>query len=172
MWGQRMNNFIKAIDFTLPWETGKDKFGHIRQDGGYNNHPDDPGGETKWGISKRAYPNLDIKNLSLGQAFLIYKEDYYDKYKSYKPPLDLDSVPMDYAICVFDTGVNCGVGRTFKWHRMSEKEKDPTMALLGLRQEHYASLPTFHKFGKGWMNRLNDLRKYVEVVRADTASRS
>lgn len=49
----------------------------IKQEGGYVNHPDDPGGETKYGITKRDFPNLDIKNLKLEKAREIYYEKYW-----------------------------------------------------------------------------------------------
>ena len=48
----------------------------IRHEGGYVNDPDDPGGETKYGISKRSYPNLNIHNLTLEDAYRIYFDDY------------------------------------------------------------------------------------------------
>ena len=48
----------------------------IEREGGYVNDPDDPGGETKFGISKRAYPHLDIKNLTEEHAADIYYNDY------------------------------------------------------------------------------------------------
>jgi len=53
----------------------------MEYEGGYDNDPDDPGGETKYGIAKRFYPDLDIKNLSKEQAIEIYKRDYWDKFK-------------------------------------------------------------------------------------------
>jgi len=49
----------------------------IEIEGGYVNDASDSGGETKYGISKRAYPNLDIKNLTVEQAAEIYERDYY-----------------------------------------------------------------------------------------------
>ena len=51
----------------------------LHHEGGYVNAPQDPGGETKFGISKRAYPNVDIKNLSRKQAIKIYYDDYWIK---------------------------------------------------------------------------------------------
>lgn len=163
------NNFIKAIEFTLPWETGRDRSGKVRADGGYTNDPKDPGGETKWGISKRAHPNLDIKNLTLDSAFEIYKTDYYDSYKLLKTyPVDMDSLPIALAVAIFDTGVNCGVGRAANWYNLSHKENDPLKALVGRRLDHYnqiASRNTSLKgFYNGWINRLNDLRKYCEIL--------
>jgi lysozyme family protein len=62
-----MADFIKAISKVL----------HI--EGGYVNDPDDKGGETKYGISKRSYPNEDIKNLTLARAKMLYKRDFWDK---------------------------------------------------------------------------------------------
>lgn len=165
-----MNNFIKAIDFTLPWEAGRTKNGQLRPDGGYTNDPNDPGGETKWGISKQAHPDLDIKNLSLDRAFVTYKQDYYDVYKTFKNgPIDLDTVPVDYAVCMFDGGVNCGVGRSHSWHLRAIKEKDPTAELLSLRLDRYNELvtknPTLKQYYNGWINRLNDLKKYVAILK-------
>lgn len=50
-------------------------------EGGYSNHPNDYGGETNFGISKRSYPNLDIKNLTRDDAITIYKRDFWDRYR-------------------------------------------------------------------------------------------
>ncbi len=165
-----MNNFIKAIDFTLPWETGRTKNGQLRPDGGYTNDPNDPGGETKWGISKRAHPDVDIKNLSLDRAFMIYKDDYYDIYKKFKnEPLDLDTVPTTVSVVLFDGGVNCGVNRSYSWFLAASKEKDPTEKLLSLRLDRYNQLignsPSLKKYYNGWINRLNDLKKYVAILK-------
>ena len=56
-----MNNFDSAFTIILGSE------------GGYVNDPRDSGGETKYGIAKKFYPNLDIKNLTVEQAKAIYK---------------------------------------------------------------------------------------------------
>ena len=86
-----MANFDKAIDEVLVNE------------GGYINDPSDKGGETKFGISKRAYPNVDIKNLTTGEAKAIYKKDYWDKIKG-------DDIKSDLtAYEIFDTAVNMGI---------------------------------------------------------------
>lgn len=80
----------------------------IKYEGGYVNDPDDPGGETKWGISKRAYPKLDIKNLTEEDAKGIYYRDYYQK-------LNIPAI-VDGRIAwqIFDFGVNAGVSRSAK----------------------------------------------------------
>jgi len=80
-----------AIDFVLKME------------GGYSQDPNDPGGETNFGISKRAYPSLDIKNLTVDVAKEIYLRDYWNICKC-------DELPSALAISVFDTAVNQGTG--------------------------------------------------------------
>lgn len=76
----------------------------IAREGGskLTNDPNDRGGLTKYGISKRAYPDLDIQNLTETQAIGIYKRDYWDALK-------LDDVrdPL-IAAAIFDTAVNMG----------------------------------------------------------------
>ena len=51
----------------------------LNHEGGYVDDPDDNGGETNFGISKRAYPRVDIKNLTRKQAIKIYYQDYWIK---------------------------------------------------------------------------------------------
>lgn len=66
------SRFIDFVKATIYFEVGNKK------NGGYTNDPHDAGGETKWGISKRAYPNLDIKELTYEKAIEIYYQDYYN----------------------------------------------------------------------------------------------
>lgn len=49
----------------------------LENEGGYVNNPNDPGGETKYGICKRSYPLVDIKNLTVEQATAIYLRDFW-----------------------------------------------------------------------------------------------
>jgi lysozyme family protein len=70
----------------------------------YVSDPHDPGGETKFGISQRVYPQYNIKELTLDLAKLIYLADYWNA-----PKLDqLADIAPDLAIKTFDLGVNCG----------------------------------------------------------------
>lgn len=76
----------------------------IGNEGGYVFDKDDKGGETKFGISKRSYPDLDIKNLSLEEAREIYLTDFWNTERG-----NLEMLPESVAIEVFDTGVNMGI---------------------------------------------------------------
>lgn len=70
----------------------------IEREGGYVNNPNDPGGETKYGISKRSYPHVDIPNLTKEQAKDIYRQDFYLKTRIYLLPDDLHEVVLDWAV--------------------------------------------------------------------------
>jgi lysozyme family protein len=139
-----ISDFKRSIEFTLRWE------GH------YSNDPDDPGGETKYGISKRAHPECDIKNLSEQEAIQIYISDYW-----LASGCDNISYPMN--LVVFDSAVNCGTGTAKGWLRKSTTSKD----ILNLRKEYYLGLvkkkPALKKFLKGWLNRIADLEKLIAV---------
>jgi lysozyme family protein len=85
-----MSNFEAAFKRTIGYEAG------------YVNDPDDPGGETKYGISKRSYPNLDIRNLDIPTAKRIYHDEWWQR-------LLLNQVEdLDIAAEIFDTAINCG----------------------------------------------------------------
>ena len=73
----------------------------LEHEGGYVNDPTDLGGETKYGITKRFYPDVDIKNLTEEQAKEIYRKDYWDKNK-------VESLPQNLWHIYFDMCVNMG----------------------------------------------------------------
>lgn len=70
----------------------------MQNEGGYVNDPNDNGGETKYGISKKQYPHVDIPNLTLWQAKEIYKKDYWFRYKC-------ECLPDCLSVCLFDAVV-------------------------------------------------------------------
>jgi lysozyme family protein len=88
--------FRRSIDHLLALE------------GGYVNHPADRGGPTKFGISQRAYPDLNVKTLTRDQAIDIYHEDYWLKLKCDK------FASERVASLVFAFGVNAGIGTAAK----------------------------------------------------------
>lgn len=73
----------------------------LAHEGGYSNDPADPGGETNFGISKRAYPSLDIFLLTKDTATGIYRSDYWTP--------AMESAPTQaVANCALDCAVNQG----------------------------------------------------------------
>lgn len=79
----------------------------LQHEGGYVNDPQDPGGETNFGISKRSYPALDIKNLTRTDAIEIYRRDWWERY-------GMDRVPAFIASKLFDAMVNMGPSTAMK----------------------------------------------------------
>ena len=79
----------------------------IKHEGGYVNDPKDLGGETKYGITKRFYPDVDIKNLTVEDAKQIYYNDYWVKNKVPQMPDNLKHI-------YFDMCINQGKGTAVK----------------------------------------------------------
>lgn len=139
----------------------------IGHEGGYVNRPDDPGGETKFGISKRSYPNEDIAAMTLERAKSIYLANYWNK-------LRCGEMPGAVGFSVFDAGVNCGVTRSAEWlQKVLGVKVDAVIGALtlqalahrsaplvaakfnALRLDYHASLPSWPTFGKGWARRIS-----------------
>lgn len=165
----RSLNFVKAIGFTLPWETGRDRRGNLREDGGL--HYRDKGLPTKYGIWQGANPDIDVVNLTVERAVDYYQERYWNCYRVMKPDaLDLDALEIGLAVSVFDAGVNCGVNRAYQWWKANKSAVDPAQATNETRGIYYATLkanPTLAVNYKGWIARLNDLKKFVDVLRQE-----
>ena len=142
-------------------------------EGGYVNHPSDPGGETKYGISKRAYPDVDIAELTKDDAADLYKRDYWDRIKG-------DDLPVGVACVVMDYAVNSGISRASKalqsvcgiangdgiigpaslnavWVTVKNtSEEDVINAVTEQRQEFIRGLSIYETFGKGWERRITE----------------
>ena len=99
----------------------------IEREGGatITNDPDDPGGLTKYGISKRSNPDLDIENLTLDDAIAIYKERYWDSSKA-------DQLPKKLAESYFDMVVNAGKRRAVKILQQACNHKGHDLVVDGL----------------------------------------
>jgi lysozyme family protein len=138
----------------------------VNHEGGYVNHPHDPGGETMYGISKRSHPMEDIKNLTLERAKQIYLRDYWQA-------AGCDYVPPKARFSLFDTAVNSGVKRAIVFLQRAVGAEDDgiigpkTLMLLeatppavfiarfnGHRLQFMSTLPTWPSFGRGWANRI------------------
>lgn len=139
------------MDFVIAHEVGN------APNGGYTNIPADPGGETKWGVSKRAHPGLDIKNLTKEKAESIYEEEYWKRSRA-------DKLPYPLSLVHFDTAVNSGINTA---NIIRAASKDSILDYLLLRILFYLRLVKKRKrsaiFLRGWVTRVLDL--YQEVVR-------
>lgn len=148
----------------------------LKNEGGYVNDPQDPGGETNWGISKRSYPHLDIKNLTREEAIAIYQRDWWERYQ-YARIKD-----SELSFKVFDLAVNMGPAAA---HRILQRslhaagyrhvvvdgiigpqtlsatnQADTRLVLGAIRAEaanYYRRLiernSTLKRFEQGWLNR-------------------
>lgn len=125
-----------------PFETAVNEV--LGEEGGYSNSVTDPGGETNWGISKRAFPNVDIKNLTRDQAKAIYRSNYW-------MPLIPYMLGPQFQRIAFECAVNQGLSKCKTLIEASKGQLDWFMADRALA---YAALPTFPTFGKGWYRRL------------------
>ena len=138
----------------------------IGHEGGYVNDPRDAGGETKFGISKRQYPSLDIAALTLEQAKAIYRRDYWQRMQG-------DGLPPSLAFQVFDAAVNSGIGTAVRWLQQAagtaqdgvigavtlnavrgQDEAALIRRYLGIRLDFLTQLTTWQTFGRGWARRI------------------
>ena len=151
----------------------------LHNEGGYVNHPKDPGGETNLGVTKRVYEEFggtkDMKELTVEDVAPIYKKGYWDKMKG-------DDLPGGLDLCVFDFGVNAGPGRAAKYlqtqigtvadggigpntlakleeYIRENGEHEAVKKYQEMRQKYYESLSTFATFGKGWTRRVDETTK-------------
>lgn len=150
----------------------------LHHEGGYVNHPKDPGGETNLGVTKRVYEDFggtkDMKDLTREDVEPIYKKNYWDRVKG-------DNLPAGLDLCVFDFGVNAGTGRAAKYlqtiigtvadggigpntlkaleahlEELPGGVKQLIETYQNKRQGYYESLSTFSTFGKGWTRRVQE----------------
>jgi lysozyme family protein len=151
------SNFKKALDIVLAFE------------GGHVDDSFDPGGETKYGISRRAYPDLDIAGLTKKKAGEIYRADYWDA-------CQCDDLPRGVDLVVFDAAVNQGPGfarrtlqrasgvtvdgiigpQTLAAASPSKPGEITALAceVAAIRGQRYGKTRNFDRFGYGWMRRL------------------
>jgi lysozyme family protein len=168
--------FQASLPFILRWE------------GGYVNHPDDPGGATNKGVTQRVYdqwrdrqglPRRDVRAIEDAEVRAIYEADYW-----LPPRCDLLQRELD--LVQFDTAVNMGTGRAVRMLQASlgcvvdgdfgpDTKRAVEACDLGAtliaycdeREAYYRRLahqrPKLNVFLEGWLNRLNALRKEIGV---------
>lgn len=155
----------------------------LKHEGGYVNHPQDPGGRTNLGVTQRVYEDWIghpvtekiMRGLTVQHVTKLYKVKYWDVVRG-------DDLPGGLDLCVFDFGVNAGPNRAARYlQRMVGAKEDgqigpKTLSLLGqyirskgrehavmeyqdMRRDYYKLLKTFPTFGKGWLNRVRDVER-------------
>lgn len=153
----------------------------LKHEGGYVDHPKDPGGATNRGVTKKAWEEYvghevskdDIKALTVEDVTPFYQKRYWDVCRCDRLHAGLDYV-------VFDIAVNSGTGRAAKFLQSAvgvaadgrignltlsavDNFPLPPAELINVicnrRELFYRSLPTFDTFGKGWLRRNEEVRK-------------
>lgn len=144
-------------------------------EGGYVNDLNDPGGETKWGVSKRAYPHIDIAKLTRDDARAIYRRDFWQRIRA-------DKLPDGVAFQLFDFAVNSGVDTAIRylqralnvaddgvWGPASQAaadaatETDLIMLLNAERLDFMTRLKNWPDHGKGWARRIVQNLRYGAI---------
>lgn len=145
----------------------------LGHEGGYVNHPNDPGGETNWGITvavarQHGYAG-NMRDLSQDVAKRIYKAAYWDKVQA-------DALPAKVRYAVFDAAVNSGPGQAARWLQRAlgvaddgrigpitiayARQADPealAMKMLAQRLRFMTNLTAWPSFSRGWARRIADL---------------
>ena len=148
----------------------------LHHEGGYVNHPKDPGGETNLGVTKRVYEEWggtkDMRDLTVEDVAPIYEKNYWGRVKG-------DELPNGLDLCVFDFCVNAGTGRAAKYLQSmvgatrdgaigpnTLRQVNEYIEVNGLqatiqtyqtnRQRYYEKLKTFETFGRGWTRRVDE----------------
>ncbi|OQB05763.1 MAG: putative Peptidoglycan domain protein [bacterium ADurb.Bin212] len=143
-----------------------------------HSHPNDPGGLTKFGISKKSFPQVDIENLTYESASRFYYHEFYLKYK-------LDKLYPSLSLCVLDAAINQGPGTAIRLLQRSVKAKEDgilgadTIKLCMDRANQdalvqdflcnrillYTKIGNFAIFGRGWIKRILKIHEASMVFR-------
>lgn len=152
----------------------------LRHEGGYVNHPRDPGGRTNLGVTQRTWESwtgkpsseAEMRALTTEKVAPVYRKNYWDK-------LRCDDLPAGLALCVFDFGVNAGPARAARYlQKLVGAAQDGIVGPATLavakewverhgeaaavrqyqesRRAYYRQLGTFATFGRGWLRRVDE----------------
>jgi lysozyme family protein len=150
----------------------------LASEGGYVNHPSDPGGRTNLGVTQATWENWigrqsdesEMRSLTSDKVEPMYRKKYWDAVRG-------DELPMGLDYLMFDFAVNAGAGRAIKTLQTAVgvtpdggfgpmtmaavQAVDPVELIERFSQakeDFYRSLTTFSTFGKGWLNRVADVK--------------
>lgn len=153
----------------------------LKHEGGFVNHPKDPGGMTNLGVTKQTYEDWIghpvtekiMRALTVAQVRTLYKAKYWDVVKG-------DELPTGLDLCVFDFAVNAGPNRAARYlqrlvgakedgqigphtlslvsaHTKAVGRDRAVMTYQDARRDYYKLLKTFPTFGKGWLRRVREV---------------
>ncbi len=144
----------------------------IGHEAGYVNNPNDPGGETKWGISKRTYPHLNIAALTRQDAMKIYYTDFWLVIQG-------DSMPEAWAFQCMDFAINSGIQTAIRYLQRAVGVADDghvgsiTLSALGKmdvndfilrynaeRLDYMTKLSNWPNASRGWVRRIAQNLRY------------
>ena len=150
----------------------------LKYEGGYVDHPKDPGGPTNKGVTQAVYdawqkknglPTQSVRNISDAAVAAIYKQQYWDAISG-------DDLPSGVDFAVFDFAVNSGVSRAAKYLQavvgvtqdgqigpatIQATKTYVAMAVTNKRLAFMQSLSIWSTFGKGWSARISDVKNQI-----------
>lgn len=156
----------------------------LTSEGGFSNHPSDPGGMTNLGVTKATWENwvgrksdeAEMRGLTPKKVEPLYKKKYWDAVRG-------DELPAGISYLLFDFAVNAGVGRSIKTLQTAVGVTPDggfgsiTMAAVlavdpvelierfsQAKEDFYRSLTTFSTFGTGWLNRVADVKQHANLM--------
>lgn len=153
----------------------------LKHEGGFVNHPQDPGGMTNLGVTRATWESwigrhpteAEMRSLTRAQVAPVYRKNYWDA-------VQCDALPPALALCVFDFAVNAGPARAARFlqqmvgapvdGRVGPQTIAAVTAALGrsgpgglirayqeLRRSYYRQLSKFATFGRGWLRRVDEV---------------
>jgi lysozyme family protein len=165
-------NFAASLDLVLAHE------------GGYVNHPSDPGGKTNLGVTQKVWEyyvghpveEAEMRGLTKELVAPLYKEEYWDAICG-------DQLPCGADYLAFDFAVNAGANRAIKTIQRALKitadgiigpvtlkaiqdAEDFISDFSAAKESFYRGLTNFPTFGKGWLNRVAEAKKTAEGMLA------
>lgn len=171
-------NFQRSLSLVLKWE------------GGFVNHPKDPGGATNKGITLATFRRYvkrngtvdDLKRITDAQVSTVYRKQYWDAVKG-------DDLPSGVDYAVFDFAVHSGPARAAKYLQAAVgvdqdgkigpvtiaaargmNAVDLVAAICAKRMAFLKRLNTWPTFGKGWTNRVNDVVREAAKMVSETST--
>ena len=153
----------------------------LKYEGGYVDHPKDPGGPTNKGVTQAVYdawqksqnlPTQSVRNISDATVAAIYKQQYWDRIRG-------DDLPAGVDFAVFDYAVNSGVSRAAKTLQavvgvtqdgvigpatIQATKTYVAMTVTNKRLAFMQSLSIWSTFGKGWSARIADVKAQIKAL--------